>query len=725
MLSPVLFTVAIVATLAAVAVFVRGAVQIYRKLAAGQPSPGRLSPVGRRLGNTITEILSHRRFTARPLVRVAHWLVMMSFILIAPTLGLAYVQVLNPLAELPLIGGWVLWQWLLEFISVAGGAAIVVLFAIRLGHRSDPEDAEGARDWRSRFFGSTRWQAYFVEAVIAIVIACVLVMHSFTAALLNTDAATAAAGTWVHFPLTSWTAGVLAGWSPTALAAVISVTAAVKILVSMLWLAVIGYSVTMSVAWHRFLGVLNVYARRELDGSAALGAAEPMLVAGTPFDIRDIDDLDEDATFGVGTIEEFGWKSLLDFASCTECGRCQDLCPAWNTGKPLSPKLFTLALRDHAAGRSHSADLGAALTSSQVAGTADEGLIGLVINPDTLWSCTTCGACVDQCPVDIEHVDHILDLRRHEVMVASEFPEEFNSLFANLESKGNPWGLPARDRMDWAKGLDFTVPVLGKDVATADEVDTVLWVGCAGAFDEKAKRTTAAVAELLQLAGVKFAVLGQAETCCGDAARRAGNEATYQGLAVENIETFAEYGVKQIVATCAHCLNSLSREYSQLGGDYRVEHHTQLLNRLIRGGQLNLVAPPEDDRVQITYHDPCYLGRHNQEFDAPRELLAGLGEAEVIEMEHHASTSLCCGGGGARMWTEETLGTRINSARMDEAVATGAATVATACPYCAIMLGDAAAARDEAPQVTDVAHLVLAGVKRGLDSAQPRKDEPA
>ncbi len=531
----------------------------------------------------------------------------------------------------------------------------------------------------------------------------------------------------MHYPLTSWVGGALAGWSPETLAGVITVTAAVKILVSMLWLGVIGYSVTMSVAWHRFLGVLNVYARRELDGSAALGAAAPMLVAGKLFDIRDIDDLDEDATFGVGKIEEFGWKSLLDFASCTECGRCQDLCPAWNTGKPLSPKLFTLALRDHAAGRDHSADVASALSSSGAAGSdsASEGLVGLVINPDTLWSCTTCGACVDQCPVDIEHVDHILDLRRHEVMVASDFPEEFNSLFANLETKGNPWGLPARDRMDWAKGLDFSVPVLGKDLASAEEVDTLLWVGCAGAFDEKAKRTTAAVAELLHLAGVKFAVLGQAETCCGDAARRAGNEATYQGLAVENIETFAEYGVKQIVATCAHCLNALSREYSQLGGAYRVEHHTQVLNRLIRAGQLNLVEPPEQEKVQITYHDPCYLGRHNQEFDAPRELLAGLGEADLVEMEHHAATSLCCGGGGARMWTEEKLGTRINSARMDEAVATGAATVATACPYCAIMLSDAGAARDEAPQVTDVAHLVLAGVKRGLDSAQPRKDEQA
>ena len=714
-----LFAVAVAATVAALVLFVRGALTLYRLIAAGQPSPGRLAPVGKRLANMVTEILSHRRFRARPLVKVAHWVVMISFVLLVPTLAIAYAQVLDPHAELPLIGGGVVWQWLLELFSVGGLVGIAVLFIVRLRHPSDPEEAGQARDWRSRFFGSTRWQGYFVEAVIAAVLVCVLVMHVFTSAMLARYPGTADAGSWVHFPLTSWPARLFFDWTPAALELGISIAAAAKILVSMAWLAVVGYSTTMSVAWHRFLGVVNVYARRELDGSPALGAAAPMLVDGKAFDIREIDDLADDATFGVGKIDEFGWKSLLDFASCSECGRCQDLCPAWNTGKPLSPKLFTIALRDQAAGLGHSPDVFAALKSSGAEGTAEhpglgEDLVPNVLSPDVLWSCTTCGACVDQCPVDIEHVDHIIDLRRHEVMVKSEFPEEFNSLFANLDSKGNPWGLPPRDRMDWAKGLDFPVPVLGADVAQASEVDHLLWVGCAGAYDEKAKRTTRAVAELLHLAGVKFAVLGQAETCCGDSARRAGNEATYQGLATQNIETFAEYGVEKVVVTCAHCLNSLAKEYSQLGADLRVEHHTQVLNRLVRDGRLNLVAPAEEERVQITYHDPCYLGRHNAEFDAPRELLAALPEADLVEMEHHDAKSMCCGGGGARMWTEESIGTRINEARLDEAEATGAATVATACPYCAIMLGDAAASRDEAPNVTDVAHLVLAGVKRGL-----------
>lgn len=718
-----LLIAAVLVTAVALAMFVRGAVILYRQLASGRPSPGRLTPIGPRLGNMLTEILSHRRFTTRGVVRVAHWVVMISFVLLVPTLAVAYVQVIDPYAELPLIGGQVLWQWLLELVTVGGLIGIGVLFFTRTRHRSDPEDAQGARNWRSRFFGSTRWQGYFVEAVIAAVLICVLAMHLFSAALAARQPA--AEPSWLHFPITGWAVPLVGSWPVSGLEAAISIAAGVKILVSMVWLAVVGYSVTMSIAWHRFLAVLNVYARRELDRTPALGAAAPMLIDGVEFDIRAIEDLSEDATFGVGKIDEFGWKALLDFASCTECGRCQDVCPAWNTGKPLSPKLFTMALRDQAAQRAHSVDVFTALKSSGLAGEAelaarDADLVPTVINPDLLWSCTTCGACVQQCPVDIEHVDHIIDLRRHEVMVKSEFPAEFNNLFNQLETKGNPWGLPPRQRPDWAKDFAVPVPVVGADVGDLSEVEYLLWVGCAGAYDEKAKKTTRAVVELLHLAGVSFAVLGETETCCGEPARRTGNEATYQMLATTNIETLNELGADKILVTCAHCLNTLGREYRQFGANFRLEHHTQLLNRLVRDKRLTLTAPEPGEQVSLTYHDPCYLGRHNGEFDAPRELLGALPGAELVEMEHSGETSMCCGGGGGRMWTEENIGTRINSARMDEAESTGAATVATGCPYCSIMLGDAAAARDEAPVVTDVAHLVLAGVKRSLAKAEPQ-----
>lgn len=718
-MSVALFVLAIAVTVAAVVLFVRGVRAIFISVSAGVPSPGRLRPFGPRLGRMVAEILSHRRFTARPVVKLAHWVVMISFILLVPTLGMAYVQVLNPGAELPLIGSWPGWQWTIELFSLAGLVGIGTLFVTRLRFRSAPDQAERARDWRSRFFGSTRWQGYFVEAVIAVVLLCVLAMHTLSSAQLARSPLTAEQGSWLHYPVTFWMGRAFWDVAPVGLLTGISIAATLKILVSMVWLGVVGYSTTMSVAWHRFLGVVNVYARRETDGRPALGAVPMMQVDGKPFDLREIDDLSEDATFGVGSVDEFDWKSRLDFASCTECGRCQDLCPAWNTGKPLSPKLFTVALRNHAAQTAPSADVFAALRSAGAVPAADGSdsnqIVGAVIDPDVLWSCTTCGACVQACPVDIEHVDHVVELRRHEVMVKSEFPDEFASMFANLESKANPWGLPARQRPAWAEGLGFDIPVLGKDVADASEVDYLFWVGCAGAFDEKGKRTTAAVAELLNVAGVSFAVLGADESCCGDPARRAGNEATYQELALANIEMLNEYHVDRILVTCAHCLNTLSREYEQLGATFRVEHHTGVLNRLIRDRQLELVEPPEAEKVPLTYHDPCYLGRHNGQTQAPRELLDALPGIDLVEMEHHGTSSMCCGAGGGRMWTEEKLGTRINAARLAEAEATSAATVATACPFCSIMLGDAAAASDNAPSVTDVAHLVLASVKRGQE----------
>jgi Fe-S oxidoreductase len=728
----VLLVVAVAATLVGVGLFARGVVVIVRRVTVGRPSPGRLRPVGTRLGSALAEILAHSRFRTRPVVKVAHWFVMMSFVLLVPTLASAYGQTLDPLAELPVIGGWAPWQWIVEVCAWAGLVGIAALVVLRVRYHHAPEDASTARDWRSRFFGSTRWQAYFVEAVIALVIVCVLSMHVLQSALLRSDPATAAEGGWVHYPTTAWLATAFIGAPTSTLAVAIALFATAKILVSMTWMGVVGASASMSVAWHRFLAVLNVYAQREPAGGPALGAAAPLLVDGAPFDIREIDDLPEDASFGVGTARDFGWKALLDFSSCSECGRCQDVCPAWNTGKPLSPKLFTLALRDHTAAVApllrngttaasaasvHTADVLGALVAAKATATSgvlsEPGdLVPGVISAEVLWSCTTCGACVDQCPVDIEHVDHILDLRRHEVMVKSEFPEEFGPLFGNLEGKGNPWGLPPRGRMAWATDLPFAVPVVGKDVESLAEVDYLLWVGCAGAYDEKGKQTTRAVAELLHTAGVTFAVLGDAETCSGDPARRAGNEATYQMLATQNIETFDELGVDRIIVTCAHCYNTLSREYRQLGGTYRVSHHTQVLNSLIRDGRLTMAPPAEPDRRTVTYHDPCYLGRHNQEYDAPRDLLAALPDAEVVEMSHSRSTSMCCGGGGARMWTEESIGTRISDARLAEATQTGATTVATACPYCTIMLNDAASAQDDAPVVRDVALLILDGVRR-------------
>ncbi|MGW4743164.1 (Fe-S)-binding protein, partial [Nocardia xishanensis] len=458
-----------------------------------------------------------------------------------------------------------------------------------------------------------------------------------------------------------------------------------------------------------------------------------------------------------GRIEDFSWKGILDFTTCTECGRCQSQCPAWNTGKPLSPKLLIMSLRDHtyakapyllAGGRT---DMGgeevglvdaegkpdeAALAriSEAARAEAERPLVGGadvegVIDPEVLWSCTTCGACVEQCPVDIEHVDHIIDMRRYQVLIESEFPSELAGLFKNLENKGNPWGQNAKDRLNWINELDFQIPVFGQDAESFEGFEYLFWVGCAGAYEDRAKKTTKAVAELLATAGVKFMVLGQEETCTGDSARRAGNEFLFQQLAGQNIEVLnsvfagVEERKKKIVVTCAHCFNALNNEYPQVGGSYEVVHHTQLLNRLVRQKKLVPVASVTQN---VTYHDPCYLGRHNKVYNAPRELMQASGST-LVEMPRHGERSMCCGAGGARMWMEEQLGKRINIDRVDEGLNTLSASngragsapgkIATGCPFCRVMLTDGVTARQEkgegeGVEVVDVAQLMLDAIER-------------
>ncbi|WP_306365700.1 (Fe-S)-binding protein, partial [Nocardia sp. CC227C] len=348
-----------------------------------------------------------------------------------------------------------------------------------------------------------------------------------------------------------------------------------------------------------------------------------------------------------------------------------------------------------------------------------------IIDPEVLWSCTTCGACVEQCPVDIEHVDHIIDMRRYQVLIESEFPSELAGLFKNLENKGNPWGQNAKDRLNWINEMDFDIPVFGKDAESFDGYEYLFWVGCAGAYEDRAKKTTKAVAELLATAGVKFMVLGQEETCTGDSARRAGNEFLFQQLAMQNIEVLnsvfegVEQARKKIVVTCAHCFNALNNEYPQVGGSYEVVHHTQLLNRLVRGKQLIPVSPVAQN---VTYHDPCYLGRHNKIYNAPRELMEASGSS-LVEMPRHGERSMCCGAGGARMWMEEQLGKRINVDRVDEALDTlqggnEPSMIATGCPFCRVMLTDGVTARKDGGEVgqgvevVDVAQLMLQAIDR-------------
>jgi len=661
----------VLATVVGVVVFARGVWRITATVRAGRPLAGRWRPVGPRLASLVREVLGHEKFRHDPRVRVAHWAVMVSFPVLLITLVDGYGQLTDARWTVPVVGHWPPVDWAVEAVAWLSLAGIVWLVVRRQLVRPRPGHDERANR-SSRFFGSSQAQAYVVEATVLVVVLAVLALRGLDDALARQDGS-ALASPW-HFPLTGWYGAWWATAPASTLEAWVTVIATVKILCSMAWFVVVGVQPTMGVAWHRFLAILTLYTKRYPGRTVSLGPAEPLRgPTGDPLDLAALDELPEDLVLGAGTAAELSWKAALDAATCTECGRCQVVCPAWVTDKPLSPKLLTLALRDAAADPAR----------------RDEPLVGGAISPDVLWACTTCGACVQECPVDIEHVDTILDLRRNQVLAASAFPRELTKAFGGMERQGNPWGAPARKRLDWTKGLDIPVPVVGRDVSSLADVDYLFWVGCAGAYDERAGRTTRAVAELLHAAGVSFAVLGEAERCTGDSARRAGNELLFQQMAAGNIATLDEAGARRIVVTCAHCFNTIAREYPALGGTYEVVHHTELLNTLVAEGRL--VPLPASDERTVTYHDPCYLGRHNEVYAPPRELLAAAG-ITVSEMPRSGADAFCCGGGGARAWMEESIGTRIGTTRAAEAIGTGAAAVATACPFCTTMLTDGVAA---------------------------------
>jgi Fe-S oxidoreductase len=391
--------------------------------------------------------------------------------------------------------------------------------------------------------------------------------------------------------------------------------------------------------------------------------------------------------FGAGTVPDLTWKQTLDTFSCTECGRCQDVCPAWTTGKELSPKLLIMALRDQVF------EEGPRLIRGEE-GFEPSPLVPNAVTDNVVWDCVTCGACVRECPVSIEHVDHIIDLRRHLVMMDSSFPTESEQMLRDVERASNPWGKPQTERADWAAELGVRV------LEPGDPAPEVLyWVGCAASFDERARTAAQSTAKLLKAAGVDFAILGPRESCTGDPARRMGNEYLFQAHAEQNVGTLNEAGVTKIVASCPHCFNTLGNEYSDFGGNYEVVHHTELLADLVREGKLEA----KGDAGTITYHDSCYLARHNDVRADPRELVEAVGTP--IEMERSGERTFCCGAGGAHMWMEERGGL-INDERAREAAETGAETLAVACPFCTVMLDDGVRARGDELRVVDVSTLL-------------------
>jgi Fe-S oxidoreductase len=682
-------------TLAAFAVAGRRVHYLYGLIGSGQPAPGRLDGIGARARSQLREVFGQRRLLRWSVPGVAHFFTFWAFIVLAATILEAYGALFDRNFAIPVIGHWPLLGFLEDFFGLAVLFSIATFTAIRL------TQAPSRKQRKSRFYGSHTGAAWLVLFMIFNVI---WTLFLYRGAQVNTGVFPYGDEAFVSQAVASW----LEPLGHDANEALETIGILLQIGVVLGFLVLVVYSKHL----HIFLAPLNVLTKREPN---ALGPLQPIMVDGKPVDFENLDELDEDTVFGRGKVEDFTWKGMLDFATCTECGRCQDQCPAWNTGKPLSPKMVIMDLRDHLFAKGAGDEAEAA---RPLVGTAEQGG---VIDPDVLWSCTTCGACVEQCPVDIEHVDHIVDLRRFQVLVESSFPSEAGTMLKNLENKGNPWGMSSRARLEWTQGLDFEVPVLGQDVEDLADVDYLYWVGCAGALEDRAKKTTRAFAELLHIAGVNFAVLGEAEACSGDPARRLGNEFVFQMLAQQNVETLNEAGADKtvIVATCPHCFNSLAREYPQVGGNYEVVHHTQLLDRLVQEGRLTPVTPIDQ---LVTYHDPCYLGRHNKVYTPPREILASVPGMRTEEMHRCKERGFCCGAGGARMWMEEKIGKRVNVERVDEALALDPDVVSTACPFCLVMLGDAVTAKKqdgsarEDVEVLDVSQLLLRSVHRNIQT---------
>ena len=698
---------------------------------SGKPAVGRLVDPTARVTAEATEVLGQKKLLKWTIPGIAHVFAFWGFLVLGLTILEAYGALFVADFGVPIVGTWPIVGFLEDLFGVLVLVGIVIFALLRV--RNNPAD----KGRSSRFFGSHTRGAWLILFMILLVVVTLFWYRGAQAALGNLPYASGAF-------VSDWVGSLMSGLSPETLLWIETTGIWAQIAV------IVGFLLIVLNSKHLHIGAapVNVYTSRRPN---ALGPLLPIYYKGEPVNFEDPPD---DATFGKGHIADFTWKNYVDFMACTECGRCQSQCPAWNTGKPLSPKLMIMNLRDtmfaqapylmaakgqhpglgefdttaldaltpevrteverpfigSREGSDHSADDGYTFDGHRTTGAELP-----IIDQEALWACTTCGACVNQCPVDIEHIDHFVDMRRNQVMIATDFPAELNGLFKNLENKGNPWGMNASDRNAWIAEVDFDVRVFGAngEDAIPDDVDYLFWVGCAGAFEDRAKRTTKSVAELLTIAGVQFMVLGEGETCTGDPARRAGNEFLFQMQAMQNVEVLNEIKARKIVVTCPHCLNTLGREYPQLGGNFEVVHHTQLLNELVKEGRLTAVTRVDQ---KVTYHDPCYLGRHNQVYVPPRELVDATG-ATRVEMERHADKSFCCGAGGARMWMEEKIGTRVNQNRGDEAIGTGASKVAVACPFCSVMLNDAVTKRQaegtaQGVEVVDVATLLLESAKK-------------
>ena len=665
MLRPMLARATLLAVMVAIAggLAARRARLLTRLVRLGRPVE-RAGDVPTRVGREGTEVLAQRKLFQRPVPGLMHALIFWGFLILLTTIAEVAAELIDPAFELPWIGGTA-WLGLVQDVF-AFGVLVGISIAVWIRVVRRPE----------RFVGSHRGEAYRILGLIFwIIVTLFLARGARIAVGYGQD--------WWWTPVSTSASYLFTwmseGWQRACMWAFLWIHMAIILG----FLVYLGYSKHLHIA----TSAINVY----FANTRPRGTLTPLRI-----DLEAAES--QDVHLGAATVTDLTWKQSLDLYACTECGRCQSACPAWNTGKPLSPKLLVMNLRDHLL------EQGPAILEARAEGRELEPipLVPGVVDDEVLWACTTCGACMQECPVDIEHVDTIVDMRRNLVMAESRFPAEAGALLRNLETAGNPWGLPQAQRADWAEGLDVRVVQEGERAP-----EYLYWVGCAGSFDDRAKAISRSVVALLQRAQVSFAILGPREMCTGDPARRIGNEYLFQTLAEQNVQTLSGAGVSTVITNCPHCFNTLRNEYPDYGGDLDVIHHSQLFARLIEQGRLK---PTGTVDATIAYHDPCYLGRHNGVYQDPRAALEAVPGVETVEMPRHGDRALCCGAGGARMWMEERIGKRINEERADEAGATGAETVGVACPYCLIMLDDGARARDTQTQVLDLAQVLARSI---------------
>ena len=613
------------------------------------PAVDRSDEPGHRARNEVTIVLGQRKLLQRFGPGLMHAFIFWGFLVLLPTILIALIGAVDKHDTLPWLGhqGW--FAFLVDLFAVL--VLVGVLGALYIRKVQRPR----------RFQGSHLGEADVILAMIATIATTLLLWHATRIALgLNEWPAADA-------PVSNLLSHLFADDQATRVLERVFVW--LHVLTILTFLAYLPRSKHLHIA----TAAINVWFGRTGPG----GRLEPLR-----FDDPDVPE--EEIRFGAGTTGDLTRKQVLDTFSCTECGRCQDVCPAFATGKVLSPKLVIMGLRD------------------QVLAQNDDALVPSAVPEESVWDCVTCGACVQACPVSIEHIDHIVDLRRHLVMVESNFPAEAEPMLRDVERASNPWGKAQSERADWASELGVRVLEPGDPAP-----EYLYWVGCASSFDERAQQTARSTAQLLAKAGVDFAILGPRESCTGDPARRMGNEYVFQAFAEQNVETLNDAGVTKIIANCPHCFNTLANEYPDFGGRYEVIHHSELLSELVRDGRL---SPKASSTLSVTYHDSCYLARHNDVMESPRELVSAVGNA--TEMERSGKQTFCCGAGGAHMWMEERA-KPINVERVREASQTGADTLAVACPFCTVMLDDGVQSAGENLRVADVATLLVEAIEPG------------